>query len=68
MIGKVTAAIVSVLAYPFGLLGRMDRWIEKKRHERAEAYLAGAESLYDLEFRMRQLAREMDHPRFMRQY
>jgi hypothetical protein len=55
------------ILHSLNLLGRFERWLEEKRRNEAEAYLAKAESLYDLEDRMRRLARDMDHPRFMRQ-
>lgn len=50
-----------------GLINRFERWLEDRQRRRAEEYLAKSESIYDLEHRMRQLATEMDQPRFMRQ-
>ena len=43
-----------------GLLARLDRWLWKQEMREREAYLAGAQNVFELEERMRRLDR--GHP------
>ena len=38
-------------------MARLRRWIERMQQDQREAYLVGAEDIFDLERRMRQLER-----------
>ena len=68
MLRTLTDFAVAIFTTPSRMADGFDRWLEVRRRQRAEEYLSKAESLYDLEWRMRRLAEELDHPRFRRQF
>jgi len=68
MLKTLTDLAAAIFTAPSRASDRFDQWLEARRRQRAEEYLSKAESLYDLEWRMRRLAEELDHPRFRRQF
>ena len=44
------------------LVARLRRWIERMQQDQREAYLVGAEDIFDLERRIRQLERGASLP------
>ena len=68
MLRTLADLAVAIFTAPSRIADRFDHWLEARRRQRAEEYLSKAESLYDLEGRMRHLAEELDYPRFRRQF
>jgi len=46
----------------FSVLARIDAWFDRRRQRTLETYLATSQNVFELETRMRDLARATPHP------